>query len=208
MMPLRRRLLWACALLSLLLALGGCRGKTPQLPRIGADDVILAFGDSLTHGTGAREDESYPEVLATLIERKVVRAGVPGEMTAQGARRFAPALDTHRPKIVLLCLGGNDMLRRLDDASIVANLRAMLGEARRRNVAIVLLGVPRPALFGGAATFYATLADEHDLVYEGEVLNAVLRDPGLKSDPIHPNAAGYRRIAERVAALLRERGAL
>jgi lysophospholipase L1-like esterase len=63
-------------------------------------------------------------------------------------------------------------------------------------------------LFGGAAAFYAELADESAPVYEAEVLNDVLRDPALKSDPIHPNAAGYRRIAERIAALMKERGAL
>jgi lysophospholipase L1-like esterase len=195
------------AVLCVLAALASC-SKKPQLPRLGPDDVILAFGDSLTFGTGARDDESYPDVLAALIQRKVVRAGVPGEMTAQGLRRLSQALDTHRPKIVLLCLGGNDMLRRVNDATIVANLRAMIAQARQRGTSVVLLGVPRPALFGGAATFYADLADEYGLAYESEVLNSVLRDPGLKSDPIHPNAEGYRRIAEAVAALLRQHGAL
>jgi lysophospholipase L1-like esterase len=192
----------------LVLGLSACGGKKPELPRLGSDDVVLAFGDSLTFGTGAREEESYPERLAGLIERKVVRAGVPGEMTTQGLRRLGQALDTHRPKIVLLCLGGNDLLRRVDDATIVGNLRAMIAAAQSRGTAVVLLGVPRPALFGGAATFYAELADELGLVYEGEVINAVLRDPALKSDPIHPNAEGYRRIAEAIAALLRQRGAL
>jgi acyl-CoA thioesterase I len=207
-MPTNARIRLACAALGLLLVLAGCGGKAPALPKLAPDDVILAFGDSLTFGTGAGEGESYPDVLAGLISRKVVRAGVPGETTAQGRRRFEQALDTYRPKIVLLCLGGNDLLRRIDDATIVANLRAMIETARSRGVAVVLVGVPRPALFGGAAAFYAELADAHDLVYEGEVINAVLRDAGLKSDPIHPNAAGYRRIAERIATLLQTRGAL
>ena len=207
-MPTHAGFRLGCAALCLLLALAGCGGKAPELPKLGPDDVILAFGDSLTFGTGAREEESYPEVLGELVSRKVVRAGVPGEMTVQGLRRFEQALETYRPKIVLLCLGGNDLLRRIDDATIVTNLRAMIGKARSRNVAVVLLGVPRPALFGGAAAFYAELADEHGLIYEGEVINAVLRDPALKSDPIHPNAAGYRRIAEHIATILRERGAL
>jgi lysophospholipase L1-like esterase len=197
---------WSALLAWVLLS--ACGGKGPELPRLGPEDVILAFGDSLTFGTGANEEESYPEVLATLIGRKVVRAGVPGEVTTQGVRRLAQALDAHNPKIVLLCLGGNDMLRRVDDKLIVANLREMVAIARQRGAAVVLLGVPRPALFGGAATFYADIADDAGLAYEGEVVNAVLRDPALKSDPIHPNALGYRRIAERIAALLKERGAL
>ena len=189
-------------LLLVLLLLAGC-GKELRLPALAPDDVVLAFGDSLTSGTGAREEDSYPEVLAALIGRKVVRAGVPGETTAQGLRRLAQVLEAHRPRIVLLCLGGNDMLRRVNDATIVA-----VAAARERGAEVVLLGVPRPALFGGAASFYGELADELGLVYEGEVVNAVLRDPALKSDPVHPNAAGYRRIAERIAALLKERGAL
>ncbi|MGH8665931.1 MAG: arylesterase [Burkholderiales bacterium] len=209
MMPLPGSWIGRCAaVLCVLLALAACGGKEPKLPQLGPDDVVLAFGDSLTFGTGARDEESYPDVLAALINRKVVRAGVPGEVTAQGLRRLSQALDTHRPKIVLLCLGGNDMLRRLNDATIVANLRAMIAAARSRGTAVVLLGVPRPALFGGSATFYADLADEYGLVYEGDAINIVLRDPALKSDPIHPNANGYRRIAEAVAALLRQHGAL
>jgi lysophospholipase L1-like esterase len=195
-------------MLWLVVALAACGGKGPQLPKLGPDDAILAFGDSITFGTGARDEESYPDVLAGLIGRKVIRAGVPGEMTTQGLRRLGQALDTHRPKIVLLCLGGNDMLRRVNDATIVANLRAMIAAAHSRGSAVVLLGVPRPALFGGSATFYSDLAEELDLVYEGEAINAVLRDPALKSDPIHPNAEGYRRIAEAIAALLRQRGAV
>lgn len=197
-----------CVLVCMLALLSACGGPDPQLPLLGPDDTVLAFGDSLTFGTGAREQESYPEVLAAMIGREVVRAGVPGEVTVQGLRRLGQALDAHRPKIVLLCLGGNDMLRRVNDATIVANLRAMVAAAHDRGTAVVLLGVPRPALFGGAAAFYQDLADELGVVYEGDILNSVLRDPALKSDPIHPNAAGYRRIAERLAAVLAERGAL
>lgn len=195
-------------LLLAVLVLSACSERVPQLPRIGPDDVVLAFGDSITFGTGAAEAESYPAVLAELIGRNVVRAGVPGELSAQGVQRLPSALEMHRPKIVLLCLGGNDMLRKVDDATIRANLRAMIQTARGHGAAVVLLGVPRPALFGGAARFYAELAKEFGLHYQADVLNDVLKKPGLKSDPIHPNAQGYRVIAEEVAALLKRAGAL
>lgn len=196
------------SMLAVLLLLTACPGKSPQLPRIGSDDVIVAFGDSLTFGTGAAESESYPVVLAELIKRNVVRAGVPGEVTGQGLQRLPSVLETHKPKIVLLCLGGNDMLRKIDDKAIVANLRAMVQLIRRHGAAVVLLGVPKPALFGGAAKFYAELAKELAVPYESEVVNSVLRDPRLKSDPIHPNALGYRKIAEQLAGLLKKSGAL
>jgi len=200
---------WLVALLlACLLGFAGCGGKAPQLPKVGPSDVILAFGDSLTFGTGASEAESYPAVLAQLTGRRIVREGVPGEVTAQGLRRLPDVLDEHKPKILLLCLGGNDMLRKVDDATIVSNLRAMIQAAKAKGVAVVLLGVPRPALFGGPAKFYEELAKEFGLAYEGVVLNDVLRKPELKADPIHPNAQGYRVVAEAVAGLLKKAGAL
>ena len=191
-----------------LFLLAACQGKSPQLPRIEANDVVLAFGDSLTFGTGAGESESYPVVLGELIKRNVVRAGVPGEITAQGLQRLPAVLAKHKPKLVVLCLGGNDMLRRIDDKTIVANLREMIQISRRQGAAVVMLGVPKPALFGGAATFYSELAKDLGVHYEGDIINTVLRDAALKSDQIHPNAQGYRRIAERLAAFLKKSGAI
>jgi lysophospholipase L1-like esterase len=205
---MRRSAATLCVRWVLVLLLAGCSGKPPSLPTIGAGDVILAFGDSLTYGTGASESESYPVVLSGLIQRGVIRAGVPGEVTAQGLQRLPGALDEHRPRLVLLCLGGNDMLRKVDDKVIAANLREMVGLIRKQGSAVVLIGVPRPALFGGAAKFYGELAKELGIVYEGEVINGVLRDAALKADPVHPNAQGYRKIAERLAAMLKQSGAL
>jgi lysophospholipase L1-like esterase len=201
------RLRWLSVLAALVL-LAACPSKSPQLPRVESNDVILAFGDSLTYGTGAAEAESYPAILGALIGRKVVRAGVPGEVTARGLQRLPSTLATHKPKIVLLCLGGNDMLRKIDERIVVANLRAMIQLIRRQGAAVVLLGVPKPTLFGGAAKIYGELADDLGVPYDGDIVTSVLRDPGLKSDLIHPNAQGYRNIAEGIAALLKKSGAL
>jgi lysophospholipase L1-like esterase len=100
------------------------------------------------------------------------------------------------------------MLRRIDDKTIITNLREMIQIIRRQGASVVLLGVPKPALFGGAAKFYGELAKELAVPYEGEVITAVLRDNALKSDPIHPNANGYRRIAEQLAAFFKKSGAI
>jgi lysophospholipase L1-like esterase len=186
----------------------GCGEEAPRLPRLGAHDVVVAFGDSLTYGTGAAEHESYPAVLAQLIRRPVVRAGVPGEVTAQGLRRLPSVLDEHRPRLVIVCLGGNDMLRKIGSAQIKRNLEGMLRELRQRGVSAVLVGVPNPALWTSSADFYAELAREFGVPYEGEIVTSVLYSSDMKSDPIHPNAKGYRKMAEALARLLREAGAL
>jgi acyl-CoA thioesterase I len=196
---------FAAFLLALVIAACGARTRLEPLPR---EAVVLAFGDSLTYGTGAAEAQSYPAQLERLIGRRVVRAGVPGEVTAQALERLPGALDEYAPRLLLLCIGGNDFLRRLPSAQAERNVRAMIELARRRGVDVLLIGTPEPGLLPSPPAFYAALAKELRVPYEGGVITEVLRDARLKSDPIHPNAAGYRVIAERVAAALKKNGAL
>jgi acyl-CoA thioesterase-1 len=191
----------------LVLALAGC-GERPKLERLAPDAVVLAFGDSLTYGTGAAEDESYPAQLEMLIGRRVVRAGVPGEVTAQALARLPAALDEHAPRLVLLCIGGNDFLRRLGNPQAERNVREMVKLAQNRGVAVLLIGTPEPGFTVSPPSFYAGIAKEYRVPYEGAIVGEVLKDRALKADPIHPNARGYRIIAERLAATLRESGAI
>lgn len=199
---------WLIVVITTALLLGGCGGSTPKVAKLATTDVVLAFGDSLTYGTGAKAEESYPAVLSQLLGRNVVRAGVPGEQTAGGLQRLPGALDEHQPRLVIVCLGGNDMLRKGSPAAIEANLRAMLKEIRGRGLDAVLVGVPAPGLITSAPEFYEKLAKEFGIPYEGKIVTSVLYKPDLKSDPIHPNADGYRRMAEAIAKLLRDAGAV
>jgi len=193
--------------LLLILALGGC-SERPKLERLPSDAVVLAFGDSLTFGTGAAEQESYPAQLEILIGRRVVRAGVPGEVTAQALERLPGALDEHAPRLLLLCIGGNDFLRRLPGQQAERNVREMVKLARGRGVAVLLIGTPEPGFTVTPPAFYSAIAKEFRLPYEEGIIGEVLRDKSLKADPIHPNARGYRLIAERVADRLKQSGAL
>lgn len=197
----------ALALL-IIAALAGCGERVPRIPAVAPNEVVVAFGDSLTYGTGAAESESYPAVLAQLIGRRVVRSGVPGEVTAQGLARLPQVIEEHRPALVIVCLGGNDMLRRVDEQQIRSNLRQIITTIRGRGISVVLVGVPRPALLTSAATFYGELAKEYGIPYEGKVLNDIMHQLDLKADTIHPNAKGYRRMAEAIAALLKQAGAV
>ena len=199
--------IFPCLLALVLVALGGC-GKSPRLQPLAPDAVVLAFGDSLTYGTGADERESYPAQLALLIGRKVARAGVPGEISADGLSRLPEALEEHQPRLLILCHGGNDFLRRLSKQQVAANVRAMIRLARERGIDVVLVGTPEPGLGVSTPEFYAEIAKELRLPYEDGVIGQILRDASLKSDPIHPNAKGYRLIAERLATLLKKAGAV
>lgn len=187
--------------------LGSCH-KPPKLPPLPADAVVLAFGDSITFGTGATPAESYPTELEQMIGRRVVNAGVPGETTAEGKERLAAVLDEHRPALMLLCLGGNDFLRQQDEARTAENLRGMVLLARQRGVGVVLIAVPKLGFGLQVPKLYREIAREFDLPLEGKALPEILSTNSLKSDPIHPNAAGYRTLATAMAQLLADAGAI
>jgi lysophospholipase L1-like esterase len=193
-------------LVVLALFLSGC-GQPAKLPPLGPNSVVLAFGDSLTYGTGASEEQSYPVQLAKLTGWQVVRDGVPGEVSATGLERLPAALDEYRPKLLLLCHGGNDFLQRLPKDKAAENVRAMIRLAKARGINVLLVGTPEPGITLSPAAFYAEIAREFRIPYEGEVLGRILRDASLKSDQVHPNAQGYRLMAERLYELLRKAGA-
>ncbi len=196
------------ALFLLLVFSAGCGPKTPRLPALAPEAVVLAFGDSLTFGTGANPEESYPAQLSRLIGRTVINAGVPGEVSADGLTRLPLLLDAHSPALLVLCHGGNDFLRRLDESATAQNLRDMVKLARSRGIAVVLVGVPRANLGLSVPPFYAELAAAEKLPVETGIVSQIERDRDLKSDSVHPNAAGYRRFAEALARLLRAAGAI
>ncbi|MDX1435142.1 MAG: arylesterase [Gammaproteobacteria bacterium] len=198
----------ALAVAALGLALAGCGEDPPALPPLAQDALVLAFGDSLTHGTGARPHESYPAVLAGRIGRDVVNAGVPGEVSAKGLARLERELDKRRPALLIICHGGNDILRKVDPEETERNLSAMIGLARERGVSVVMIAVPSIGLFLSPADVYGEVAEAAGVPLEDEILAEILGDNRYKSDHVHPNAAGYARMAEAIEALLRSSGAI
>ncbi len=194
----------------ILLFIVGCGPSVPAMVPLPPDAVILAFGDSLTYGTGTdSEQESYPAVLQQLIGRSVINSGVPGEVTAESLERLPEVLDEFEPKLMILCIGGNDFLRQLSENQAAENIRAMIRLAKDKGVDVILVGVPKFGLTVSPPAFYAQIAKEFQLPYEDGVMHEILLSNALKADDkIHPNAQGYRRFAEAVADLLKRAGAI
>lgn len=187
-------------LLQLLLVSACDRG--PRLAPLPAGAVVLAFGDSLTFGTGATPQESYPAVLERLLGRSVINAGVPGETSDLGLARLPSLLAEHRPALLILCHGGNDLLQKRSQEELAANLKGMVALARSAGAEVLLVGVPAPGLLLETAPVYRRLAEELQLPYDGETLAEILQQGSLKSDYIHPNARGYALLAEAIASLI------
>jgi lysophospholipase L1-like esterase len=185
-----------------------CSNGVPGISSLDSNAVVLAFGNSLTFGTGTSTAESYPAVLEGLIHRKVINAGVPGEVTGQGLARLPEFLDRHQPALLILCHGGNDLLRRTGEEQAADNVRAMIKMAKERGIDVALIGVPKPGLSVPVAGFYEEIAREFDIPYEGEILVDILSTSSLKSDMIHPNSQGYAELAQSIAALLRKAKAI
>ena len=195
-------------ILLLLLSLAACDNKQEGLPQLRPNDIILAFGDSLTSGVGTRSELSYPAQLGTLLGRTVINAGVPGETSAEGLIRLPGVLDKVKPELLVLCLGGNDILQKLDQQQLQDNLRGMIAEAKQRNIGVVMIAVPQLGFGLQDLPLYQELADELKIPLVAEALRKLLSEPQYRSDPVHLNGQGYRKLAEAVADVLAANGAL
>jgi acyl-CoA thioesterase I len=196
------------------LAACGRKAKAPAGSAIAAGSTVLALGDSITHGTGAPPEAAYPAQLATLTGWAVVNGGVPGDTAAQALERLPALLAEHKPALVIVSIGGNDLLRRLDEAATEAAIRRTIALAREAGAQVLLVAVPRPSIAAAVGAglsdhpLYAKLADELKLPLHEGGWGQVLGDERLKSDQIHANAAGYRAFAEGLAATLKATGLL
>jgi lysophospholipase L1-like esterase len=194
--------------LLILISLSACGDSQQQFAPLPDDAIILAFGDSLTFGSGARKGESYPAVLETSVNRKVINAGVPGELSVQGLKRLPKLLDKYKPDLLILCHGGNDILQKHDLAKAESNIRQMILLAENKNIPVILLGVPKPGLFLNDADLYNNIADNTKVTFIPNLIAKILSDASMKSDPVHPNNIGYSKMASALTSTLRENGAL
>ena len=191
----------------IILTISGC-GEKISLSPLPNDSVILAFGDSLTYGYNVAKNESYPAKLSTLTGLEVINAGVSGEVSNQGLKRLPKILDEHRPQLIILCHGGNDLLHKLDIGKMESNLRNMIQLSLDRDIPVILLGVPKPGLFISSFDIYKEIAISMDIIFIEDLIPDILSDKSLKSDTVHPNKEGYSLIAEEIYSLLLDTGAI
>lgn len=204
----RRTHLIALGSLALLVACG----KSARHATVPAGQTVLALGDSVTFGTGAAPGEDWPTLLAAATGWRVVNAGVPGDTALAAQDRLPALLAEHRPALVIVEIGGNDFLRRRPAAEVKQDIRRLLQAARASGAQVVLVAVPALSLMAAVAgrpsdaPLYAELADEEQVALVPEVFSAVLGDPALRADAIHPNAAGYRQMAQGLLQRLKALG--
>ncbi len=225
----RSALIYGCAI-ALCQPLAAC--GSPEAPAAPASDktgdpkaaaipanapLVIAFGDSLYAGYQLGPKEGLaPQLQAALaadgVVARVQNAGVSGDTTAAGRQRLTYVLDNAKtkPALVVLGLGGNDMLRGIDAAQTRANLDAMLAELKKRDIPVVLTGMIAAPNMGPdyARAFnpiYPELAAKYGASLYPFILDNVVGKPGLMlGDHIHPNAKGVKVVVAGLAPLVED----
>lgn len=192
--------------LFLLLSIVAC--SRYELAPLEQNDVVLAFGDSLTAGVGVHQKQSYPAVLSELLNRKVVNAGVSGETTQQALKRLPALLANIQPKLVIILSGGNDFLQKLSVDKTKQNLSKMIELCQTFGAQVVLVGVPEKKLFADSAELYSELSARYQVPLEDDIIASLIMRPSMKSDYVHFNQQGYRALAEAVHKKLGQMGAI
>jgi lysophospholipase L1-like esterase len=201
----------AFSMLFLVVLLAGCDGQNSgALTFLRPNDVVVAFGDSLTSGVGDTPELSYPAHLHRFIGRKVVNAGLPGETSAEGLKRLPGVIEKYKPSLVIICHGGNDILQHLDKEALKQNIGQMCKIARNRGAGVVLIAVPELGLGLKDLPLYKELGEELNVPVLSGTLAELLPDNRYSSpdDPVHLNGHGYKKLADAVAGLLADNGVL
>jgi lysophospholipase L1-like esterase len=207
-LALTLRILALLLMAAMLLAACG-KAREQALP---AGSTVLALGDSLTEGYGVAREEAWPKLLADKSGWTVINGGVSGDTSAAALQRLPALLEQHKPALVLIALGGNDMLRHLPVPETTANLARAIALVRAQGAKPVLLATPNPSLLGAVfqhlspPAFYRQVAEEQQVPLIEDALSDVISDPQLKVDQLHPNAAGHALLAEKIYKALQTLG--
>lgn len=160
-------------------------------------DTIICFGDSLTYGTGASKGGDYPSQLSKMISRPVINAGVPGDTTGRAFSRLEQDVLSRSPDVVLITLGGNDLKNGIAKETAFGNLKMIVESIQNQGARVIIGGLKFPLRDRGFGRGYKELADRTGAILIPNILEGIIGNRKLMSDPIHPNDDGYRMVAER-----------
>lgn len=168
-------------------------------PSTGTD--IIAFGDSLVAGEGSSDGNDFVSVLSRKVGQPIINLGHRGDTTADGLARINE-LDQYRPKVVLLLLGGNDYLKRVPVSETDKNLELLIQDIQARGAIVLLLGIRGGILSDHFAGEFKYLKNTYHTAFVSDVLRGLFGDEKYMSDGVHPNDAGYAKIADRIYPVL------
>ena len=163
---------------------------------------IVAFGDSLVAGVGTTGGNNFVSLLSGRIGISIVNAGRSGDTTTSALGRLQADVISRQPKIVIVLLGGNDLLQGLPISQRVANITSIAQQIRSAGAAVILVGLGNDPIdpYGGALP---GIASQTGSTHVPGILEGIFGVPGLMADSVHPNNAGHTIMADRLEPALR-----
>ncbi len=172
----------------------GCAQKAAIQPKL--EKTIVCFGDSLTHGTGASNGETYPYFLQKFTNLTVVNAGVHGDTSQQGLDRIDEIFQ-FKPFMVLIEFGANDFFKKIPTAVTKKNIESIVDKIQASGATAVILCTEDNQLPELRRILVEISNDKNAPIVSG-ILNEIWTDRTLFADDLHPNSAGYKIVAEKV----------
>jgi len=172
-------------------------------PQKAASPIIICFGDSLTAGIGAEAGMDYPAQLAKMLDKPVINEGISGDTTATALRRLNRDVLSAEPDVVLITLGGNDLKNGIAKKNAFNNLKYIVETIQKQGARVIIGGLKFPGRDYGFGQGYEDLAQQTGATLIPNIFEGIVDNPDLMSDPIHPNADGYRIVARRFYTALR-----
>jgi len=159
---------------------------------------IICFGDSITFGYGAEPGEDYPKAMCPLLDYPIMNAGVDSDTTIRGLERFQEEVIDKEPLLVIIEMGGNDFLKKVPMETTMNNVSTMIDRAQESGAMVAIADISSGMFLREYRSRFARLAKEKNVIFIPEILRGIITNPSMKSDFIHPNAAGYKIIAQKI----------
>jgi len=193
----KNKLLFIALLSYSVIALTGCAKR--EIKNINSTGKnIICFGDSMTFGVGAKPGEDYPSVLSRMTKMPVINAGVDGDTSTEALKRVESDVLDREPLLVIIEFGGNDFLRKIPLEITTNNIKAMVEKIQAKGVMVAIADISVGLIMEAYQAPLYNLAKEKDTIFIPKIFSGIFTNPSLKSDFIHPNADGYKIIAQRV----------
>ena len=178
-------------------------------PAAAGAPTILVVGDSISAAYGLAQGQGWVDLLQKRLAsegfpHRVVNASISGDTTAGGRTRIGPALQTHRPDIVIIELGGNDGLRGAALGPVRANLEFIVDAVQKAGAKAVIVGMQLPPNYGASyvrqfAALFGEVARARNTGYVPFILQGFAERPELfQPDRIHPTAQAQPLIVETI----------
>ena len=178
--------------------------KSPTITNFpSSGENIVAFGDSLVQGMGSTDGNDFVSILSRKIGEPIINLGVSGNTSADGLARIN-TVQAQDPKVVILLLGGNDFLRKIPTEETFKNIKQMVIELQQNGSVVVLIGIQGGLLGDPYEKYFEDIARTRGTLYVPSVLKGIIGKTNMMSDAIHPNNAGYEKMAEKILPVLQK----